>query len=352
MDPGTRSLLVDCESNLCHVLIAAGRWEEAEAASSRALELDPTHAKARFRRARAHIKLGLPTEAAADLALLRAAEPNNAQILALVREVEALGVEVFCPAEADSADDAPLPLFPAAAAAIGVNVKVKPSSSSSRPPPGNSPPAAAAASSAAALKGPPAAEYDFYELTYNPGEGEALGLVVNSPSPRGGDASSGFGGEGGSLPVVEEVDAERSAVVALGDQVVAVDGAALGTGLGQGHGLMDHLGAAVAAARDLSAPVTLRFRRRRPPGEPGGGGRGRGSGEAHPAGHEVPTPATDGADPAKLDGIIANVAAQASAMLGGLSEAERGGSHPPIHSLTMLSPCPPLSISLFKFILF
>ena len=87
VDPQVVSLWVTCSTNLATALYAQAKYKACVAAASQALEMQPTHVKARYRRAVAARRMGDSDGAVADLTAALAVEPAHA---ACVKELRAV----------------------------------------------------------------------------------------------------------------------------------------------------------------------------------------------------------------------------------------------------------------------
>ena len=80
-------------SNIAEVCLRRGMWEQAAKSATSVLEFDSSHQKARFRLARALVRLGRIDEASEMTKQLRVKEPKNKYFLELSRECDRLLVE-------------------------------------------------------------------------------------------------------------------------------------------------------------------------------------------------------------------------------------------------------------------
>ncbi|KAG7337285.1 activator of Hsp90 ATPase, N-terminal-domain containing protein [Nitzschia inconspicua] len=77
-DEQVKTLLLTLQTNLSMMQFKLEKYSQSQAVASKALEIDPHHVKALYRRAAARRKLGDPDGALADLKLALSKEPNNA----------------------------------------------------------------------------------------------------------------------------------------------------------------------------------------------------------------------------------------------------------------------------------
>jgi tetratricopeptide (TPR) repeat protein len=91
-DEQVKSLLLVLQTNLSMVQFKLSKYSQSKSIASKALDIDPHHVKALYRRAVAHRKLGDPDAALADLKLALSKEPNNTTVrkefVALKRDME------------------------------------------------------------------------------------------------------------------------------------------------------------------------------------------------------------------------------------------------------------------------
>ena len=91
-DEQVKSLLLVLQTNLSMMQFKLCKYSQSKSIASKALEIDPHHVKALYRRAVAHRKLGDPDAALADLKLALSKEPNNntvrKEFVALKRDIE------------------------------------------------------------------------------------------------------------------------------------------------------------------------------------------------------------------------------------------------------------------------
>merc|ERR1712176_167847 len=79
-DDQVKTLLLTLQTNLSMMCFKLGKYRQSRDVASRALEIDPDHVKARYRRAVANRKLGDSEEAIMDLKLAMGVDPANAAV--------------------------------------------------------------------------------------------------------------------------------------------------------------------------------------------------------------------------------------------------------------------------------
>ena len=79
-DEQVKALLLTLQTNLSMMCFKLGKHRQSRDVASRALEIDPDHVKARYRRAVANRKLGYSEEAIMDLKLAMGVDPANATV--------------------------------------------------------------------------------------------------------------------------------------------------------------------------------------------------------------------------------------------------------------------------------
>eukprot|EP01137_Pigoraptor_chileana_P014175 Opistho-2@68503 len=83
-------LIVACYANLAMCLSKKGRWDRVVINCNKALEIQPNHAKALYRRAVAYIELGEIFKAESDLAAAGRAAPEEPAIRHELRRIAAM----------------------------------------------------------------------------------------------------------------------------------------------------------------------------------------------------------------------------------------------------------------------
>lgn len=79
-DEQVKALLLTLQTNLSMMCFKLGKHRQSRDVASRALEIDPSHVKARYRRAVAHRKMGDSEEAIMDLKVAMGTDPANAAV--------------------------------------------------------------------------------------------------------------------------------------------------------------------------------------------------------------------------------------------------------------------------------
>lgn len=88
LHPELNEKLIACHNNTAMCAIKLGKWADARRAASLALDLDPTNAKALFRRGTAALNGNDAQGAVDDLAQAHKIEPDNAEIAAKLNEAK------------------------------------------------------------------------------------------------------------------------------------------------------------------------------------------------------------------------------------------------------------------------
>jgi len=79
-DEQVKALLLTLQTNLSMMCFKLGKHRQSRDVASKALEIDPDHVKARYRRAVAHRKMGDSEEAVKDLKIAYGKDPGNAAV--------------------------------------------------------------------------------------------------------------------------------------------------------------------------------------------------------------------------------------------------------------------------------
>ncbi|KAL0739222.1 hypothetical protein Bca4012_015432 [Brassica carinata] len=93
--PECKGLRAICHSNRGVCFLKLSKYEETIKECTKALELNPTYAKALFRRAQAHEKLQHFEEAVTDLKKMLELDPSNDQARKGIRRLEPLAKEEY-----------------------------------------------------------------------------------------------------------------------------------------------------------------------------------------------------------------------------------------------------------------